>query len=143
MKNLIESTLCLKPLLGILALTFLLASPAISSGFYKWTDEDGKVHYGSRRPADAQAEKLKLHLSEPATKSEKSEEDKKVELTDDEKANQERVIYCTNERNRLKTIEKNKSIHEKDATGKTIQLSVKARNQRINKIKANISKYCK
>ena len=143
MKNLIENTLCLKPLLGILALTFLLASPAMSSGFYKWTDEEGKVHYGSRRPADAQAEKLKLHLSEPATKPEQAEEDKKVELTGDDKANQERVIYCTNERNRLKTIEKNMSIHEKDAAGKTIKLGADARNQRLNKIKANISKYCK
>lgn len=146
MKNSIQISLCLKYLFGTLTLALILTTPAISSGIYKWTDENGKVHYASERPVDAQAEKMKLQISEPSPGAEKPEEDKtsdKANPTVDDKANQERVVYCKSERKRLNTAEKNTVVYEKDATGKVIKLASKERNQRINKIKANIAKYCK
>ena len=146
MKNSIQISLCLKHLLGILTLALILATPAISSGFYKWTDENGTIHYGSRRPADAVAEKMDIKISEPSPVAEKPEEDKTTDRADpavDDKANQERVVYCKSERKRLRIAEINKVVYEKDATGKVIKLASKERNQRINKIKANIDKYCK
>jgi len=147
MKNLSQISQYIKHLFGILTLTLVLTTPAISSGIYKWTDENGKIHYGSQRPEDASSERMKLKLSEPSPTSEKSENDKETNNTGvtevDDKANQERIVYCANERKRLKTVKKNKVIHEKDATGKVIKLASKERNQRIAKIQANISKYCK
>ena len=90
---------------------------------------------------------MKLKLSEPSPDSEKPENDEETNNTGvtevDDKAKQERIIYCKKERKRLQTVSKNKTIHEKDATGKVIKLASKERNQRIAKIKANISKYCK
>ena len=110
MKNSIQISLCLKYLFGTLTLALILTTPAISSGIYKWTDENGKVHYASERPVDAQAEKMKLQISEPSPGAEKPEEDKtsdKANPTVDDKANQERVVYCKSERKRLNTAEKN------------------------------------
>lgn len=146
MKNSIHISLCLKYLFGILTLALIITTPAMSSGIYKWTDENGKIHYGSQRPEDTASEKMKLQISEPSPDAEKPEEDKtadKADPTVDDKANQERVVYCKSERKRLKTAEKNTVVYEKDATGKVIKLASKERNQRINKIKANIAKYCK
>lgn len=143
-------------LLATLCLTFILSPSAFSAGIYKWTDENGKVHYGSQRPEDAQAERMKLHVPEPASppdaqqepEGEDQETDPKKETElkdggDQEKASKERTAYCAGERKRLQTVEKNKDIHEKDASGKVNQLSSDARNERLNKIRANISKYCK
>ena len=146
----------LKKTLATLVLAFIISPAAMSSGIYKWTDENGKIHYGSQRPENAQAEKMKLHVPGPASKPETQEEvegenqagDQKQEARlkdhdDPEKANKERTAYCANERKRLQTVEKNREIHEKDASGKVKKMSSDARNQRLNKIRANISKYCK
>ncbi|MDH5387652.1 MAG: DUF4124 domain-containing protein [Gammaproteobacteria bacterium] len=152
MKKTTQISLLLRHLIGTLTLALILASPAIGSGIYKWTDDNGKVHYGSQRPQDASAERMKLQVSEPYSQEnaedEKPEEkqEKEVKLKDNgdpEAANEERTAYCANERKRLQTVEKNKTIHEKDSTGKVIKLAAKERSQRLDSIKANISKYCK
>ena len=125
---------------------FVVSPVALSSGIYKWTDENGKVHYGSRRPEDSQAEKLKIHVQPPSPAPEKTKDVTEVDKADptvDDKARQERVAYCKSEKKRLKTAETSKTIHERDASGKIIKLASDERNQRIRKIRDNISKYCK
>lgn len=143
----IDVHLLLKKGLVTLLFACMVSTTAIASGIYKWVDENGKTHYGSQRPEAAQAEKVKLHLPGPASPTELTEEElneeDKPELTPDAKAQKERVAYCATERKRLSTISKTKDIHEKDASGKVIKMSSSARDSRINKIKANISKYCK
>ena len=147
MKKSIQIPLRATHLSGILTLALMLTitMPAMGSGIYKWTDKDGKIHYGAQRPKDVQAEKMKLHISEPSPNAEKQEDETadKADPTVDDKAKKERVVYCKSERKRLKTAERNTLIYEKDATGKVIKLASNERNQRINKIKANINKYCK
>ncbi|MDH5611431.1 MAG: DUF4124 domain-containing protein [Gammaproteobacteria bacterium] len=139
----------LKQILATLILALVISPAAVSAGIYKWTDENGKIHYGSERPEDAQAEKMKLHVPEPATSPEKAEKTEETDeadatdMTEDDKAKKERVAYCASERKRLQTVGKNKEIHEKDDKGEVKKLSAEARNQRLDKIKANISKYCK
>jgi len=144
MKKLTQTTLLIKNLLGILALALILSTPA-TAGIYKWVDENGKTHYGSKRPENAPAEKMKLKIPPPASSPEQEEEtnDAVTKLTKPEKADEERTAYCEGERKRLQTVMKNKKIHEKDSKGNIQELSAKTRTQRLNKIKENISKYCK
>lgn len=131
-------------LLATLMLAFMLSPAAFATGVYKWVDENGKTHYGSQRPQDASAERLKLNVPTPATQPDDAEKEATdVELSDDDKARQERDAYCKSERARLKTVEKTTDLHEKDANGNVRKLSAAARNQRLNKIRANISQYCK
>ncbi|MDH5711857.1 MAG: DUF4124 domain-containing protein [Gammaproteobacteria bacterium] len=139
-------------LLSSLILTLALFPTVVNAGVYKWTDQQGNVHYGSQRPDDAEAERMKLDIpptlpiKETTEETNNKEGDKKeAELKDDgdqEKATKERTEYCANERKRLHTATSNKEIHEKDASGNVKALSAEARNQRINKIKDNIAKYC-
>lgn len=139
----VNHSLC-NPLVATLILMLIMSPSAMGAGIYKWVDENGKVHYGSQRPEDAKAEKMKLHVPEPAAKPESAEDDKeKADLSHEDKANQERKAYCETERKRLQTVAKNKEIHQKDANGKVVKMSSKERDERLNKIKANISKYCK
>lgn len=52
----------------ILLLATLLAGQAAAEGnssIYKWTDEDGNVHYGDRPPRDGAAEEVRLRGSRP------------------------------------------------------------------------------
>lgn len=46
-----------------LLISALLAWPAWSGEIYKWTDGNGRVHYGERPPKEKEAEKLELELS--------------------------------------------------------------------------------
>ncbi len=41
----------------VLLLAGLMAMPALA-GVYKWTDKDGKVHYGDRPPEEGQAQEV-------------------------------------------------------------------------------------
>ncbi|MDH3342733.1 MAG: DUF4124 domain-containing protein [Gammaproteobacteria bacterium] len=155
MKNNTETSIIFKPGLTLLALMLAISSPVMAAGIYKWVDEEGKTHYGSERPENTAAEKMKLHVPEPASKpapqeeTEEAPEGKKTEETklkdggDQEKAKKERTAYCANERKRLKTAESSKEVHQKDASGNIVKMSSAARTQSINKIKANISQYCK
>ncbi len=139
-----------RKLLATLMLTLIIPATTLGSGIYKWTDEHGKVHYGSQRPEDAEAEKMKIDISKPTPAAAKpKDEDEAEEKTDkadagkDKKAKKERVTYCNSEKKRLKTIMRNKVIHETDANGKVIKLAAEERKQRLNKIRANVMKYCK
>ena len=136
-----------KPVLSVLMLVFFLSSSMVNAkGIYKWTDENGETHYSAQRPEDSDAEKMKLYVPEPASQPESKKttpEEEQVEPTEDDKAKQERVEYCKKERELLQTVLKNKELYEKDATGKETKIKSKARIQRLEKIKANISKYCK
>ncbi|MDT8451670.1 MAG: DUF4124 domain-containing protein [Gammaproteobacteria bacterium] len=131
-------------LLALLMLAFMLAPAAFATGVYKWVDDNGKTHYGSQRPQTASAEVVQLNESTPATRPDDTEDEAAgTDLSEDDKARQERDAYCKNERARLKTVEKTADIHEKGDNGEIRKLSVADRNQRLNKIRANISQYCK
>ncbi|MCW8830297.1 MAG: DUF4124 domain-containing protein [Gammaproteobacteria bacterium] len=156
MKKSIEISSQLRQLLATLMLTLIISPSAMSEGIYKWTDENGKVHYGSQRPEDAKAEKMNLYVPKPASQpesqkdideknpeGEQTQETKPKDHDTPEAANKERTAYCANERKRLQTIENNEEIHEEDASGKINKLSSDARNKRLAKIRANIAKYCK
>lgn len=151
MKNMPEISSCpsntntqySRQILLALLLAFIMLPTAMATGVYKWTDENGKVHYGSQRPENAEAETLNINDSQPTPAPKKSEGADEANLPVDDKAKQERLAYCKKERNRLKTVEKNKTIHEKDASGNVVKLAAKERQQRLSKIQANINKYCK
>lgn len=156
MKNFIRTAYCvvsdslssLKPMLVLLMLMFVI-SPATSnaSDFYKWTDENGKVHYGSQRPEKAQAERMDLYVPEPASKPESKisvdGEETNQAQEEDVEGEKERLAYCKTERQRLNLMKNNAIIHEKDASGKAVRMSKKEHTKRMGKIKANIIKYCK
>lgn len=59
--------LLMKPLIKICmaAGLSLLLSTAVQAGMYKWTDEQGNVHYSQRPPQGQQYEKMKVQKAPP------------------------------------------------------------------------------
>ena len=58
--NISHFSLCRKYLSSTLLIAVVITPLAVTAGIYKWTDEAGNVHYGSQRPPDATAERLKI-----------------------------------------------------------------------------------
>ena len=58
----------------------MVASPAIHAEIYKWVDENGQVHFGERRPPDADAERVDVRTTRtPAAENESNEPDAEAE----------------------------------------------------------------
>jgi len=48
-------------IIATVSMVILFSSSTVPAGkIYKWTDAEGKVHYGSEKPAGAEAEKMKV-----------------------------------------------------------------------------------
>jgi hypothetical protein len=58
MKHLIK--ICMTSGLGLLISTTFLLTTAQAAGMYKWTDEQGNVHYSQQPPRDKQYERMKV-----------------------------------------------------------------------------------
>ena len=71
----------MKNLYVISVLVFLLIGFSVEAKLYKWTDENGKVHYSDKMPPD-QIKNAHEKLSDQGLVKEKVER----ELTDEEKA---------------------------------------------------------
>lgn len=57
--------------------TALFFSSMLSAGnVYKWTDADGVTHYGDKKPANYQAESIRMRSRADATTEQKTEEEK-------------------------------------------------------------------
>ena len=110
----------------IIATAILTSSIIISSAHaakvYKWTDENGTIHYGDKRPEGAQTETLKVESRSSAPRpsleeqlSNLEEKEKKENLTkqEQEKAKEDaeqNQLRCNQARNNLQTIENNARI---------------------------------
>lgn len=58
---------------GLLVFTLLLASGVFAAEIFRWTDENGQVHYGER-PPDNQAQRLDIPAGRSGTSAEVPDE---------------------------------------------------------------------
>lgn len=144
-----------------------ISSPlVVTAGVYKWTDENGNVHYGSQRPADAPAERMKIQADttpyedddttrakkEAAKKSNKEGEDeaeKKPEAAapkapkPPELSRKEKKRLCQQARKNVQTIESRGRVRVQQEDGSTRHLTDPERNKELAAARKNASKYCK
>ena len=139
-----------------LSFILLFLIPSISVGaIYKWVDEDGKTHYGSKRPETSQAEKLKIKVEEPVI-SAKTKEDEKGDKKEDDKNKQtakepeapkisakEKFRLCNQAKTDLQRIEARGRIRQKDAEGNSRYLTPQERGRLIQNAKKDIKEYCR
>lgn len=160
-------------LLSTLLMAALFVPPGVTAGIYKWTDEQGKVHYGSQRPADAAAERLKINAdpspySDPAEAEEtdkdakkesdkESKDEKKKEAEAKKRAEaeaakaaekpqisrKEKQKLCAQARANVQTIESRGRVRVKDEAGNSRHLTDQERSKELAASRKNVSKYCK
>jgi uncharacterized protein YyaL (SSP411 family) len=137
----------------------MIALPVDAGKIYKWVDDQGKVHYGSEKPADEPAERVHVNTEKtgavPGRKA-LAEEQKKQEA--EAKAIKEKGIpaqppvpalsrkeigqRCQQARNDLANIEAHGRMRVRDEKGNINYASDEARQKRIAAAKKAIREYC-
>ncbi len=143
-----------------LCMVMCLGSGAVLAGkIYKWTDEAGNVHYGSEKPADAEAEKMKVDTSKTGVDRGAEALDKRKQQEDDEvqRVKEEGVPAqppvpslpmkevkrrCQAARQDLATIQSRGQLRERDEKGNTRYVGEEEKQRRIKAAKKQIREYC-
>lgn len=139
-------------------LTLILAASHAGAEVYKWVDEDGKVHYGDRRPGpDADARRLELEPapSRDADQYERSLRERRLlEAFEAERAErdqaaaqaaaaeQERSEKCARVARDLAGYERAGIVFTRDESGARIYLSDEEREQASAGARAWFDKHC-
>jgi len=149
-------------LLSVLLITAIFSPLAVTAGIYKWTDENGNVHYGGQRPADATSERMKIKTGETPYSDETAAKDKKDkaklkpgEKKEEKKAEtakppeppkiskKEKKRRCSEARQNLATIENRGRVRVKTEDGGSRHLTPKERDKRVATERKEVSKNCK
>ena len=139
-------------------LLVLLTIPvaALTQGIYRWTDEDGQVHFGDR-PVAMDAEKVKgasASAGDPATierlqrqqellhsyEEQRAEESKQSAKTQEEKV--QRTAKCTKAKNRLVYLQQARYIYEQSDNGERRILSDSERKTSEANAQAKVNRLC-
>ncbi|MGD2052759.1 MAG: DUF4124 domain-containing protein [Gammaproteobacteria bacterium] len=135
------------------------SSGAPAEKIYKWTDAEGNVHYGSEKPADAPAEKMKVDTGLTGANTGAEALDKLKQQADDEAQRikeegipeqppvpalpmKEVKRRCAAARKNLATIQSRGQLRERDEQGNTRFVGEEERQRRIKQAKTQIREYC-
>ena len=150
-----------KKLLIAAVCTLMLAGTGtvLAGKIYKWTDAEGKVHYGSEKPVDADAEKMKVDTSKTGVNRGADALDNLKQGVDDEA---QRVVEegipeqppvpalparevkkrCQAAKKDLATIQSRGQLREVDEKGNTRYVSDEEKQRRVKAAKKQIREYC-
>ncbi len=149
-------------LLSVLLITAIFTPLVVTAGIYKWTDENGNVHYGGQRPADTTSERMKIKSGETPYGEETTAKDNKdkAKLKPGEKkrekkaetpkppgppkiSKKEKKRRCAAARQNLATIENRGRVRVTTEDGSSRHLTPKERDKRVAKERKEVSKNCK
>lgn len=130
---------------------------------YKWTDADGRIHYGDRPPPEARSERLQtgpapsgaaVRAQERATEIIRRE----AGILASDRAREEAVVarrearereiaaayseYCRTSRNELRILNSGGGVYYEDDAGERVFISDEDRNVRIAALRAGIAEHC-
>ena len=151
-------------LITVAAATTLCASSVMAAEIYKYTDENGNVHYGDR-PSGNTAEET-VHVAsqrtnnaavqaafneryapkpEPqgqAAETGEAEKEEKLSRADRRAAAAERAQKCESYRSRMETILTSRRLYREDENGERVYLEDNERQEARDKMQELIEKYC-
>ena len=142
----------------LLILSIIATAPA-NAGIYKWTDEQGRVHFGDR-PTSSQAEQLELQKQPKSSHSTSStakpqvtqqqllnmyqqeREKKKAEKKKQKEEAKALTLKCARARDNLSQYEGSR-LYEVLPSGERRYFSDKEHSTTISNLKNNIKRHCK
>lgn len=145
-------------LCAVLAMTF--AGGAMANEIYKWTDEDGNVHYGDRPTGAATEERLAMTYRRTDNAAVQQRVQARVEATvarrearsaaaaeeqaaaDEAAAAAERAQQCERARARLETYLQSQRLYRTDENGERVYLDDAQRETARQKAEEKITEYC-
>lgn len=146
--------------LSCILMALTVAGGAMADGIYKWTDEDGNVHYEDRPSGAATEERLQLTYNrtdtaavqrrvqasaesrtaraEARTATAKSQE----EAAENAAAAAEKAQKCENSRARLETYLQSRRLYRNDENGERVYLDDEQRQEARQKAEEQVSEFC-
>jgi hypothetical protein len=134
----------------------LLASPAFGQAVYKWTDEQGRVHYGDRPthsnassvgttappasdPAAVERRVQEQRLLEAFAEERREQKERAVKAEQDEKT---RVANCARARDQVRGIQTAGQVYELDGQGNRRYLDDTRRSSALARARENVAHWC-
>jgi len=146
---------------AILLMLLSASSTTFAGKIYKWTDSDGKVHYGERPPS-GKSKQMRIPSSTPyrATSAPKSGNkteaankfldsiatERKEQKESAEKSAQEKEIAnknCSNARRRVASLKQGGRRFTVDEQGERTYLDEAATQNRLKEAQVKVEKWCK
>ncbi len=150
-----------KAFLYIIISTFIF-SAVNAETVYKWVDEDGQVHYGSR-PDNKDAKKIEIknryidsgNSSAPLSAQERVDKQKRFlnaldaenkSISDEKRKKKEqaelKITRCNASRDQLRRYENSGALYDLDEKGNRILLNKKQYEQAMKQAQARVEKWC-
>lgn len=131
-------------------------APAAAGGIYKWTDENGQVHYTQTPPPDRASEQLKgppkvdteaarqaLEAREQAYETRRAEQaEQDAERAKAQAERSEQAVRCREWQTELERLQNAQRIYETGADDSVVRVSEPERQARIEKLREGIAKDC-
>lgn len=152
----------LKKAYFIFFFVFIIANVTHAATVYKWTDEDGQVHYGSK-PKKENAEEMIIKnryidsgtSSAPLTAEERVNKQKQFlnaldaenkSISDEKRKKREqeeqKLSRCHASRDQLRRAESASALYDLDEKGNRILLNKKQYEQAMAQARARVKKWC-
>ena len=144
----------------ILSLFISLIPISSYAAVYKWTDDDGNVHYSQTKPTNAQSKRMKMApppqqdqstYKRPSLGKKDGADNQDNEQTSGDSGNQsdkkksanKQDPGCKSARSTLKTLLSSGRVRQRDKDGNLSYMSDEQKNQRIKHEQDFIAKNCK
>ncbi len=129
----------------VVTASFCAASAVFAESYYRWKDETGQVHYGSRPPHGVEAVKIKAH---GGGTSEVESDKASQKMTQEEKVDPQAIIaqrqkQCEEERNRLSTLKSSGRIRMTQEDGSTRYLTAEEVAKEVKMSQEFLKEACK
>lgn len=147
-------------LIGLAAAALTFGGGAMASGIYKWTDEDGNVHYEDRpsgsateqrmalsyrrtSPASVQQRKEGLAASVAARQEARAKADEAAQAAAEEAAKAaDKQKKCESYRARLQTFVQSRRLYRQDENGERVYLDDAETQAARQKVEELIAEHC-
>ena len=140
----------------LLIILLLIISPFSHAQMYKWTDEDGHVHYSRTAPQNYQAQEVKIRTSpvdyNTQQRLKKLSDDLNERHTDRKQAREEGIeaaeqqkkieAFCQKAKSQVALLKSGASISARTADGTRVNVSDADRTVRLAKINSHVTKLC-
>jgi len=145
---------------GFALLAIAVSSIASADDIYKWTDEDGNVHYEDRPSGDPSEQRLQFSYNRTnasavqnrvqtrrdatATRREAQEEAEaqKQSAAESRAAAEEKLAQCQSYRAKLKTMLESRRVYREDESGERVYLDDAQRTEARSKAEELIKETC-
>ena len=136
----------------------LFFSSLANAGIYKWTDENGRVHYGDKPATDGEELNIQVKESVAPIKNDETRKERRQRISDsmtddrlDRKKKKDEAKkkkaksnrQCVQAKDRLKRYKRAGRLYNLDKDGNRRILSDKSRDNSIASLQKKISKNCK